>query len=101
VTNVDPGGSAIAEPPPQIEELIGVVRKIADLIKEQAKDLGRSKRLGLAPGRSAVAGVGAAVRKVTAEGSEISRAENTSLGRRTAARGRLMMHENKVAYQIR
>ena len=45
MTNVDPGGPALAEPPPQIAELIDVIRKVTVLIKEQAKDLGRSKRL--------------------------------------------------------
>ncbi len=41
-----PGGPAIAEPPPtQIVELIDVVQSVMVLVKEQAKDLGRSKRL--------------------------------------------------------
>lgn len=44
--NVDPGGPAIAEPPPpEIAELIDVIQSVTVLIKEQAKDLGRSKRL--------------------------------------------------------
>ena len=42
---VDPGGPAIAEPPTQISELIDVIQNITLLIKQQAKDLGRSKRL--------------------------------------------------------
>jgi hypothetical protein len=43
--NVDPGGPAIAEPPPtEIAELIEVIRKVTVLIVEQANDLGRSKR---------------------------------------------------------
>lgn len=45
MTTVDPGGPAIAEPPPQIQELIGVIRQVTVLIKEQARDLGRSRRL--------------------------------------------------------
>jgi hypothetical protein len=45
VTTVDLGGPAIAEPPPQIQELIGVIRQVTVLIKEQARDLGRSRRL--------------------------------------------------------
>jgi hypothetical protein len=45
VTNVDSGGPAIAEPPPtQIAELIDVIQKVTVLIREQAQDLGRSKR---------------------------------------------------------
>jgi hypothetical protein len=44
--NVDPGGPAIGEPPPaQITELIDVIRNVTVLVKEQANDLGRSKRL--------------------------------------------------------
>jgi hypothetical protein len=44
--NVDPGGPAIGEPPPtQIAELIDVIRNVTVLVKEQAKDLERSKRL--------------------------------------------------------
>lgn len=43
---VDPGGPAIAEPPPtQIAELIDVIRNVTVLVKEQAKDLRQSKRL--------------------------------------------------------
>ena len=43
--NVDPGGPAIAEPPPtQIAELINVIRNVTVLAKEQAMDLGRSRR---------------------------------------------------------
>jgi hypothetical protein len=44
--NVDPGGPAISGPPPaQIAELIDVIRNVTKLVKAQAKDLGRSKRL--------------------------------------------------------
>jgi hypothetical protein len=46
MTHVDPGGSAVVEPPPpEIDELIGVIRNITKLMKDQARDLSRSKRL--------------------------------------------------------
>jgi len=46
MTTLDTGDLSIADqPPPDIEELIDVIRKITVLIKEQARDLSRSKRL--------------------------------------------------------
>jgi hypothetical protein len=45
-SNVDPGGPAIAEPPPtEIAELIDVIHDVTKLVKQQAADLVRSKRL--------------------------------------------------------
>jgi len=41
---VNVGGPATGDPPPQIEELINVIRSITALVKAQANDLGRSKR---------------------------------------------------------
>ena len=45
MTTIDQGGPVIADPPPQIQELIGVIRQVTVLIKGQTGDLGKSKRL--------------------------------------------------------